>query len=85
MRIWTVKIVKISRIEKEMIEGRAQFSDVSKLGLRDLKVTIFHPFCRAEDKENQDRSVPQLDQSSKTRQKNQDLTEVNMFPEVKKI
>ena len=31
-----------------MIEGRAQCSDVSKLGLRDLKVTIFHPFCRSE-------------------------------------
>ena len=52
-----------------MIEGRAQCFDVSKLGLSDLKVTIFHPFCRAEDKENQDRSVTQLDQSSKTRQK----------------
>ena len=52
-----------------MIEGRAQFSDVSKLGHRDLKVTIFHLFCRAEDKENQDRIVTQLDQPSKTPQK----------------
>ena len=53
-----------------MIEGRAQCSDVSKLGLIDLKVTIFHPFCRAEDKENQDRSVTQLGQSSKKTARN---------------
>ena len=61
-----------------MIEGRAQCFDVSKLGLSDLKVTIFHPFCRAEDKENQDRSVTQLDQSSKTRQKlNQNICKID--------
>ena len=70
MRIWTVKIVKISRIEKkEMIEGRAQFSNVSKLGHSDLKVTIFHPFCRAEDKENQDRNITVISHSLVNRQK----------------